>query len=183
MRQSSQPLSCRQAPVHGQCCFHWGKSQPQQEGWEPQNQAAPTQGSSMGATNLSLCFSKDIQFVHGHWTPTTGSHFKFIFQNVGKENDFFVFKSNISHSRQNPILPILPKTSCLSASGCCSLIFPNLLIRYKEFKGSFFPLPTKLVLPIVGITSISVQPFPHSIPPTAAHSFRLPQAANELLLV
>lgn len=173
-------MSCRQAPVHGQRCFHRGKI----------SATATKPGSSHprlthGGHRLSLCFSKDIQFVHGRWTPTTGSHFQFIFRKVRKENDFLVFKNSISHSRQNPILPVLPKTSCLSASGCCSLIFPNLLIRYKEFKGSFFPLPTKLVLPIVGITSISMQAFSLEQLPflTAVHSFRLPQAANELLLV
>lgn len=48
-------------------------------------------------------------------------------------------------------LPMLPKTSCLSASGCCCyLIFPKLLIRYKDFKGLFFLLSSKLVLPNEG---------------------------------
>lgn len=47
-------------------------------------------------------------------------------------------------------LPTLPKPSCLPASGCCYPIFPKLLIRHEDFKGLFFPLPSKLVLPTEG---------------------------------
>ena len=77
-----------------------GKIQLQQQGHLLQNQTAPTQNLAMGATNSQfLCFGRNLQCAHLHWTLSTGSHSQFHCQKVGKGNGFFVLEGTISHSR------------------------------------------------------------------------------------
>lgn len=132
--------------------------------WEPQT--------------LFLCFGRNLQFAHLHWTLSTGSHSQFLCQKVRKGNGFLYLKG-VFHIQEEKLysstdIPQPRFQSLLSASHCQDDVFSKLLIRYKHFKGLFCLSPVIWFCPLQGGLHPSwCRYFPLSSPqfPTAAHGF------------